>query len=155
MLLAFLLAFPALTYILVSLKTEDRTTRNAALLLSIPFALYYFRNPLHTGTIDTFMAAPLLILTLIAVELMYKKTRFATFLLTVSLALTFYAHIGIFVLSGAFIALELFTRPEKEKYLPRFIAAAVFTFLLTINFSYFFLSHLHCFSVSNSTFLKM
>ncbi len=152
MILAFILAIPLLIYWFISLKSSETTTRSIAFILAVPFALYYFRSALRTGTLDSMMAAPFFILNLIALELLYQKKRYAGFLLGLSLVLTFYLHMGIFILSSLFIFAEWLIREDKPENFRRLGLIAVLALLATMNFTGFFLSDPGYFTLNNGQF---
>ena len=152
MLLFFVAAFPLLIYYLIKLKTEDNMIYVYSLIFSIPFLLYYFRSSLRTGTIDWFLGAFFFTLSLISLELYYKKTRFSPLLLTISLGVLFYMHLGIFIFSLFFIFLEFLSRPNKNKHALKLLIILFFVFLATIHFTYYFLSHPDYLILNNAQF---
>ena len=112
------LSFPLLC--LEYVKTCCKVNDNRA-LLTLPiasfFVLHYFDyriGLLGFGMIAAFIGIDLLILSLILLERLKEKKRYAFFLLTLTLSLLFYTHLGFFMYAVMFILIDFLITPRRE-----------------------------------------
>jgi len=150
MILFFVFLFPILCNILLSLNTKNEQVRSISMILSTTFLFYFFRSILHTGTLDSLMGVDCFLLNMIAAELLFKGKRYSSFILALTMSISFYAHLGIFLMSAIFIFFALLSSKEKGKYFTRLAITAFFVSLMTIHFTHFFLTNNNYFIFDNS-----
>jgi len=128
---AFML-FPFLALFYARTLFNDRITESITFTFAAILLLSFFRNFLTFGMVDALLGLDFLVFNLILFEKIKNGSRISSFLLTLSIPLTMYAHIGFFFISLFFIAIELITNWSRPLFFRTF-AILTFAFFMTLH----------------------
>ena len=147
MILVFYCAFPLLSFAYARSVLLGRNAAYGAFIFAAIFLIGFLRSILNQGMIDVLMGLDFFILNLILFERTKSGRRMAAFFLSVSIAATMYAHITFFLCSIAVFVIEL-VRTRSKPLVKRTFAVLVFSFFMTLWYSFYFVYY-HRYFIGN------